>query len=67
MICKDLMAGARYKLVAIISYGMGCGSEFSAGVYESAFHHREWIDLTLQNECQIDEEGEGAEKTTRSL
>jgi secreted trypsin-like serine protease len=49
LICRS-NASSRYQLVGIVSYGSGCGSKFSAGVYESVFFHRQWIDLTLQNE-----------------
>ncbi|KAG5676113.1 hypothetical protein PVAND_005967 [Polypedilum vanderplanki] len=66
IICKESNSNI-YKLVGVVSYGMGCGSEYSAGVYESVLYHRHWIDLTLQNECQIDEKEKSEDETIRSL
>lgn len=40
----------QYKLYGVVSYGMGCGSVHSAGVYQSIFYHRQWIDSTLKKE-----------------
>lgn len=43
-----------YKLLGIVSYGVGCGSVSSAGVYQSIIYYRQWIDLILKKELAIE-------------
>ncbi len=40
-------------IVGIVSYGSGCGSIESAGVYQSTIYHRQWIEETLKNDMKL--------------
>jgi secreted trypsin-like serine protease len=52
LICMN-MQNNQYELFGLVSFGMSCGTEYSAGVYESLSFYRDWIELTLK--CQFSE------------